>query len=211
MPEYPKPPIVKGAVYYYTQRVDGRPFVNCMMYSLCSVLRWMGYQVPKDYGMTLRKASGVAVQPGLGTSVADSKRALAKALPSATVMHAALPAGDLWRMLPRVGKRNRAKSVVRVMARMQALPRGLRRWCGYEWVGTHAVALAWARVCDGSVTDDTHAGHWQRPEVWWMDPMGKPSKGYAGEWVSWDEIQPALVRSSEGGIRCSWGVRNTAA
>lgn len=211
MAEYRKPPIVKGAVYFYTQRVDGRPFVNCMMYSLCSVLRWVGYDVPKDYGMTLREASGVPVQPKLGTSTADTKRALAKALPTATLLHAALADGDLWRLLPRVGRRNRAKAVVRITARMHHLPRRLRRWCGYEWVGTHAMALAWARTCDGSVTDDAHAGHWQRQEVWLMDPMGKPSKGYAGEWVGWDELAPALVRNSEGGIRCSWGVKSTAA
>jgi len=205
--------IVKGDLYFYTQRVDGRPFVNCMLYSFCSVLRWMGYDVPKDYGMALRKASGVPMAVGRGTSTSDTKRAMRRLLPDAPVLYGGLSDSDLWHLLPRLNVKpgkNRGKAVVRVMVRMHQLPTYLRRHVGYTWIGGHAIAIGYRRTCNGS-GGERHAKHIGEPEVYWMDPMGKPSKGYSGEWVPWKQVAGALYRNTEGATRCAYGLRDTAA
>jgi hypothetical protein len=205
--------IVKGDLYFYTQRVDGRPFVNCMLYSLCSVLRWMGYDVPKDYGMTLREASGVPVREGKGTSTYDTKVAMKKLLPAAPMLYGALTDSDLWDLLPRAGapaRKQRGKAVIRVMARMHQLPTYLRRHVGYDWVGGHAIAVGGKRICNGEDGGERHAGHSNVQEIYWMDPMGKPSKGYDGEWAVFSSVRPSLYRNSEGAVRAAYGIKNTA-
>jgi hypothetical protein len=200
--------IVRGQLVFYSQRIDGRPFVNCMMYSFTTVLRWMGYDCPPDYGMTLRKASGVPVEPGRGTSTADTKRALNKLLPQAPVVFGGVTDGDLWRLLRNEGGKARNKAVGRVMARMHKLPYHLRRHVGYEWVGGHAIAIAAKRTCNGAAPG--HEGHSGVPEVYWMDPMGRIYKGYKGEWVSYAAVQGAFYRNVDGSIKMALGFKNTA-
>lgn len=190
--------ITDPALYFYSQRVDGRPFVNCLPYSLCPVLRWMGYDVPRDYGMQLRLASGVPVAPGRGTSTADMKRALARILPAAPVTFGSVSDAELVALLPRKAKPYRG-SVVSVIARMERLPSHYRRLVGYTWEGLHALTLAQRRRApDGS---------WL---LYLMDPMGRTWRGYEGEWIAQAQLIPALHRNSAGLVRVTYGRRGTA-
>lgn len=45
--------------------------------TVCTVLRWIGYDVPADYGMTIRQATGIPVAPHVGTSYSAMRKALA--------------------------------------------------------------------------------------------------------------------------------------
>lgn len=190
--------IIEPGRTFYSQRVDGRPFVNCYPYSICPVLRWMGYDVPKDFGMQLRKASGVPIAEGRGTSKSDMKRAIAKLLPDAPVEYGALTDGELVNYLARAAKPNKG-GVVSIACRMQRLPRHLRRHCGYTWEGLHALTLH---------------GRKKAPDGTWLlylsDPMGRTYRGYEGEWVRMADLTPALQRNSAGLIYAIRGMRGTA-
>jgi hypothetical protein len=184
---------------FYSQRVDGKPYVNCLPYSICPVLAFMGYDVPKDFGMQLRKASGVPMAEHRGTSHADMKRALRKLLPDAPVVFEAISDSQLINLLAGVKKPNQ-RSVVSVNARMQDMPRHLRRHVGYDWSGLHALTLH---------------GRKKAPDGTWLlyltDPMGRTFRGYEGEWVSQSDISPALKRNDLGLIQAAHGKRGTAA
>lgn len=186
------------AALFYSQRVDGRPFVNCLPYSICPVLRWMGYDVPKDYGMTLRKASGVPVAEGRGTSHSDMARALNRELPDAPITIANVDDAYLVALLPQRKRPNRL-SVVSIIARMERLPSHYRRHVGYSWEGLHALTLYQRkRNPDGS---------WS---FYMSDPMGRTWRGYNGEWITQAQLTPALKRNSSGLVRVVHGRRGTA-
>jgi pimeloyl-ACP methyl ester carboxylesterase len=194
-------PIVDPKRTFYSQRVDGKPFVNCLPYSICPVLAFMGYDVPKDFGMTLRKASGVPMAEHRGTSYADMKRALRKELPDAPVTFEAISDSALVNLLAGAQKPNKAgKAVISVTARMQDLPRNLRRHVGYDWKGLHAL---------------TFHGRKKAPDGTWLlyltDPMGRTFRGYEGEWVRQSDVSPALKRNDLGLIHCAYGKRGSAA
>jgi hypothetical protein len=190
--------LTEPGLWFYSQRVDGRPFVNCLPYSVCPVLRWMGYDVPKDYGMQLRQASGVPVAPGRGTSAADIRRALERILPDAPVRFGAVSDAELLVLLPQKKKPARA-NVVSVIARMERLPAHYRRLVGHTWEGLHGLTLAQRRRApDGS---------WL---VYLMDPMGRTWRGYEGEWIAQAELIPALHRNSSGLVRVIYGARGSA-
>lgn len=198
-------PITSPQRTFYSQRRDGRPFVNCLPYSICPVLAWMGYEVPADYGMTLRTASGVAVAEGRGTSHADMRRGLAKLLPAALeelspgpgvaatppalVFAGVTDAELLDSVLPRAKKPNRG-SVVSVICRMELLPKHLRRNVGYTWSGLHALTFYQRKKApDGSYS------------VYLSDPMGRTYRGYVGEWAQWADLSKAVKRNDAGLIR----------
>lgn len=206
--------LIKPALVLYSQRIDGAPYVNCLPYSICSVLRWMGYDVPDRYGMTLRKASGVPVAPGQGTSYAHMQKALASILPKAPVTFGKVTEDELFNDLPKVGKRNRYKDVYSVVVHMEKLPRWLRRHVGFTWEGRHAIVVGGQRVCngaDGLVGQYDHSAHRNERELWWMDPMGRPSRGYAGDWALMTDVLPALARANDAQyILCVHGQRKTA-
>lgn len=183
---------------FYSQRVDGRPFVNCLPYSICPVLAWIGYDVPKDYGMELRKASGVPVAEGRGTAHWDMQRALKRILPDAPVTFANVDDGQLLYLLARKAKPNKG-AVVSIIARMERLPRHLRRHCGYTWEGLHALTLHMRK----RAPDNT----WL---VYLTDPMGRTYRGYNGEWVRFGDITPALKRNANGLVRVVYGGRGGA-
>jgi hypothetical protein len=206
-------PVGRGRLQWFSQRVDGRPFVNCMLYSLCTVLGWMGYELPLDddgamrYGMTLRNASGRPLYTdgtadgskggkAQGTNVADTKRALAKLLPSAPVVYGAISEADLIGMLPRPGHRNRHKAVVRISVRMIKLPLYMRRFVGFDWTGLHAATLAGQRVCNGEDGGDRHRYHINVQEVLFLDPFARAVDGegqpYDGDWLPLDNLKPGL-------------------
>lgn len=190
--------VTAPARVFYSQRIDGRPFVNCYPYSLCPVLRWMGYDVPPTYGMDLRKASGVPVAEHRGTSQADMKRAIHRILPAAPIVFGSASDADLINLLPRQAKPNRA-AVIAVTARMEKLPRYLRRHCGYTFEGLHGLTLYQRkRAPDGT---------WL---VYYSDPMGRTYRGYRGEWVRYDDLSPALKRNASGLVRVNYGLRRTA-
>lgn len=198
---------------FYSQTVDGRPFVNCLPYSICPPLRWAGWAVPRDFGMTIRQASGVPVEPHRGTSYADMKRAL-KAIfgPSlggavfGKVTDAAL-LGDLPKWGG--GQKNTSKDVYSVVCRMHELPRYLRRHVGFSWTGRHAIGIGGVRTCNG-LEEGRHVGHKGVQEVFWMDPMGRTVNEYYGEWVPWSEVDNTLGRTSEGMIACVHAQRRAA-
>ena len=191
-------PVAKPARVFYSQRVDGRPFVNCLPYSICPVLAYMGYAVPKDYGMQLRKASGVPVAEGRGTSYADMKRALGRILPEAAVTFGAVSDAELLNLVATARKPNRG-AVVSVIARMERLPKNLRRHCGYSWEGLHGLTIHGRK----RAPDDT----WL---VYLSDPMGRTYRGYQGEYVRYDEVRPALKRNANGLVTVAYGERGNA-
>lgn len=191
-------PIGEPELRFFSQRVDGRPFVNCLPYSICPVLGWMGYAVPTDYGMQLRKASGVPVADGRGTSHADMRRALGRELPDAPVIFASVSDAELINLLPTARKPKRG-NVVSIIARMERLPRNLRRFCGYSWEGLHGLSLMQRkRAPDGT---------WL---VYLTDPMGRTYRGYDGEWVRLGDVTPALKRNANGLVRVVYGERGSA-
>jgi hypothetical protein len=191
-------PIGEPKRRFYSQRIDGKPYVNCLPYSICPVLAWMGYVVPDDYGMTIREASGVPVADHRGTSHADMKRALKRLLPTAPVVFAPKTDSELINLLTGPNKPNR-RNVVSINCRMERLPRNLRRHVGYDWVGLHALTLH---------------GRQKAPDGTWLvylsDPMGRTYRGYAGEWVRFGDIQSAIKREANGLIPLVYGERGTA-
>jgi hypothetical protein len=178
---------------FYSQRVDGRPFVNCLPYSICPVLRWMGYDVPRDYGMQLRQAARVPVAEGRGTSQADMRRALDRLLPDAPVTFANVDDAQLIELVPQRKRPNRA-NVLSIICRMERLPSHYRRLVGRSWEGLHGMTVYQRR---------------RNPDGTWSlfisDPMGRTWRGYAGEWISQAELTPALKRNSQGLVRIIYG------
>lgn len=223
----------RGTRQFYSERVDGRPFVNCMFYSLSTVLRWMGYNLPIEadgtshYGMELRLASGRSLYTDgtddgskggkpQGSSSGDTLRALGVLLPSAPVKSGLLSLDDTLAILPRPGHRNRHRAVVRVLVRAHALPRHFRRFVGYDWVGNHACTLVGQRICNGE-DGGLHQFHINTHEVLFVDPMGKPADDgtpYVGEWMPVDNLTPALVYGpmpdNSVGVKVTYGFRDTA-
>jgi hypothetical protein len=191
-------PIGDPSRVFYSQRVDPKPWVNCLPYSLCPVLAYMGYAVPRDYGSQLRKASGVPMAEGRGTSYADMERALERILPDAPVTFGAVDDGELINLLARKAKPNTGH-VVSVTARMERLPAHLRRHVGKGWEGLHALTLHMRRKAPD--------GTWL---VYLSDPMGRTYRGYTGEWVRWGDISPALKRNANGLVRVGYGKRGEA-
>lgn len=193
-------PIGAPSRAFYSQRVDGKPFVNCLPYSLCPVLSWMGYEVPTTYGMELRKASGVPIADGRGTSFADMRRALDRLLPGHRVVFGAVSDGELLNLLAKRAKPGReGTNVVSVSMRMERLPAHLRRHCGKTWEGLHALTLHMRkRAPDGT---------WL---VYLSDPMGRTYRGYTGEWVRWGDISPAIRRNANGLLRVGYGAKGAA-
>jgi hypothetical protein len=191
-------PIAEPVRRFYSQRVDGRPFVNCLPYSICPVLSWAGYAVPTDYGMTIRKASGVPVAEHRGTSYADMRRALAKLIPDHPLVFGAVTDGELINLMARAAKPNKG-AVASVVMRMERLPRNLRRHVGYSWEGLHGLTVH---------------GRKRAPDGTWLiylsDPMGRTYRGYEGEWVRFADIQPALKRNNAGLIHTVSAYRGTA-
>jgi hypothetical protein len=183
-------------LFFYTQRVDGRPFVNCFPYATCTTVAWSGHSTPADFGMTIRRASGIPVAPKKGMNFADILRSL-RALDITNISVETATNDDLIAMLPVNGTAGTGKSVVTVVARMDKLPRHLRRLVGLDWEGWHAIAIG-ATKLEGSSR-----------YVWWMDPMGKPSTGYAGEWALWNDVKNTLRRLPEG-IRIVRGIKDSA-
>lgn len=208
LPLAPHPRLV-----FYSQTVDGRPFVNCLPYSICPVLRYAGYQVPTNYGMAIRVASGVPVAPHAGTSYADMKRALTKLFPemmaAKLIIFGKMTDAELLADLPRWGRKNKTKDVMSVTCRMHELPRYLRRLVGYNWVGKHAIGLGGYRLCNGT-DGGRHQDHANVAEVWWMDPMGRTTNQYYGQWVPWDEVKDHLGRSADGMVKCVHAQKGTA-
>lgn len=191
-------PIGTPSRTFYSQRVDGRPFVNCLPYSICPVLAWMGYEVPKDYGMTLRKASGVPMGEGRGTSHSDMRRALDKLHPGAPITFANVDDGGLLNLLATAKKPSKG-AVVSIIARMERLPKNLRRHVGYTWEGLHGLTLHQKK---------------RAPDGTWLlyltDPMGRTYRGYEGEWIRQADLTPALKRNANGLVRVVYGGRGGA-
>ena len=188
----------QGAAQYFTQRVTAPPMVDCMFAALCTPLAFMGYRLPPTFVGTLREASGVPrINPitnkPQGTSTAATKTALRKLLPEAPVVFGGL-ADDV--MLDKLGA---GRISVRVTVGSADLPRHLRRFIGFNWIGGHAIALGGARRRGD--------GTW---EVRWMDPAGRPGTGYDGEFVSYAEVKQALRRTSTGQVRVTYGEFNAA-
>jgi len=163
--------------------------------------------------MTLRKASGVAVQDGLGTSYANMQDAFDKILPRAPVVFGKVTEDELFNDLPKVGRRNTYKDVYSVICQMENLPRHLRRHVGLTWRGLHAIAVAGQRICngeDGMVGNYDHTAHRNKREVYWMDPMGRTSRGYDGEWALTSDVFPATRHDADGFIKCIHATKKSA-
>lgn len=207
-------PVVPGKLVFYSQRIDGRPFVNCGPYSLCTVLRWMGYDVPADYGMTIRRASGIPVEPHRGMSWAALIRAARKVLPDVALTKGTISMADMLTKLRRKGHRGRHAAVFVVgVPNTDKLPRHYQRLVGQNYDGGHYIVVAGVRY-----TNDF--GSRIPPTVKILDPMGRttPPKNapadwqpYSGDWIAVSDLEPALQRGKDGNIKSIYGFRNTAA
>ena len=198
-------PVVRPAVVIYSERVGGRvngQYQNCVLASACASLRFMGYRVPGDFTLTMRRALGFNGP----LSFNNLRRAMALVLPQAPLQYGQVPESgflQLVRVTSRPWRRNNTRGVVVVTATMSRLPRALQKWVGYEWInehprGKHAIAIAGQRnAADGSI------------EVLVLDPMGNIKRGYKGQWAPWAKVSPALVQGSVG-IKCVYGVKGAA-
>ena len=151
--------------------------VDCMFAALCTPLAFMGYACrrPSWARCARRLACRASIRSPTsrqGTSTAATKTALRKLMPEAPVVFGGL-ADDV--MLDRLGA---GRISVRVTVGSADLPRHLRRFIGFTWVGGHAIALGGARRRGD--------GTW---EVRWMDPAGRPGTGYDGEFVPYAEVK----------------------
>ena len=198
-------PVGRPAVVVYSERPGGRvngQYQNCVLASGCDSLRFMGYQVPGDFTLTLRRAIGRNGPLGFN----DLKHALQAVLPQAPMRFTQVREADfldLIRVTSAPWRRNRTRAVVAVEAVMSRLPRKLQRPVGFDWVnahprGRHALAIAGQRTAsDGSI------------EVLVLDPMGNLARGYKGQWASWQSVLPALVQGSIG-IKAVYGIKGSA-
>ena len=191
-------PLTEPRRRFHSQRIDGRPYVNCLPYSICPILDYMGYDVPPTFGMDMRQASGVPMAEHRGTSYADMKRALKRLLPDAPVTFSAVTDAELLNLVARVKQPNRA-NVVSVVARMERLPRYLRRHAGYTWEGLHALTI------HGRKRAPDESWH-----IYYSDPMGRTYRDYRGEWIPYADLEPGLKRNSAGLIHVIYGHRRTA-
>jgi hypothetical protein len=194
-----------AAITLYPETVDGRPYVNCMPYASCSVLRWMAYDVPANYGKTIRTATGVPVNDHLGhpqgINFPELVSGLTALFPTAPIEHGApFDAQGITDLLPQPGKKNRNHAVFAVaVPHMTDLSDHLRRWCGMSYKDGHAFALGGKQIAPDGIV-----------QWWWMDMMADTSKGFAGEWVNVDDVYPALEKASSGLIKCVYGVKGSA-
>lgn len=193
-------PIVRPRVVFYSERVGGRPFCRCMSAANSTILRFAGFDVPKDFSVSLYEASGVG---GCGMSFNDVRRGLNDLLPGNPVEFGQLALPDLWKFLRVPHKRNRYKGLVHVTAHMSRLPYRLQKLVGTKWISEnpypndlHGIALAGKRFVDDG-------------EVLWMDPMGAAWSGYSGTWEPWGDVKDALATGSKG-VKAAWAVKASA-
>jgi hypothetical protein len=186
----------RGEARYFTQRVTAPPLADCMFAALCVPLSFVGYDLPPTFVGALRAASGVPVLDPRGhpqgTNTAASRRALHELLPDAPILFGALSDGAM------LGQLEAGEIAVRVMVSNQKLPERMRRFVGRTWDGLHAIAIGGAHRDGGQLL------------VRWMDPAGRPWQGYDGEFVSYGEVDQALVRTADGKIRVTFGRRDAA-
>lgn len=177
-----------GVIQFLTQRIDTRPFVNCLMYVGAMLVEYGGLVVPKDFGMQLRVASGVPMGDHIGTSVGDLRRGLAKLLPFVHVDAGAKSETDF---LDFAGT-GQALGVIVNFAKVPAGVR-LRDFVG-SFQGKHCVLIA------GYMADVQ--------KVFVYDPMA-PAR-HEGRWLRWSSLSPYLSRQSTGEIRTFWITKGQA-
>ncbi|HUG48571.1 MAG TPA: hypothetical protein VMP67_09180 [Candidatus Limnocylindria bacterium] len=198
----------EGERLFVTQRgYFTPPFRSCMFAALCSILSWMGYRLPlarkedqtppENFVLALHEASGAPLTRA--TSIRESRVALRALLPDAEVRSGRLTDEEFLEEL-------RREAAIRVIATMRDLPGYLQNWAGGGNVG-HAFCVTGLRLCDGGA--GRHEDHRRVLEVFWMDPMGRPSAGYAGDWVPWQDVRPHL-RRRDGQIVVTLGYRDSA-
>jgi hypothetical protein len=62
------------------------------------------------------------------------------------------------------------------------MPFDLTHWSG-RGNGNHAYAVIGTRVQN------------DERQVYWLDPMGRPAAGYAGDWIDWKHVKGSLKRN----------------
>jgi hypothetical protein len=159
---------------FFTQRIDGRPFVNCMAYSGASLVEFGGLDVPDTFGMTIRRASGVPIGPHRGMSVADVRRGLLKLIPWARLLGSRKSETDFLELVA-------SGQDVAVMINFEKVPQEvrLRDFVG-SYTGGHSAVITGTRVYRGN------------RQVRLFDPMA-PS-GHAGRWYRWSNVMPYLYK-----------------
>ena len=151
-------------------------FTSCMFAALVSLLEHAGYRLPlprklenappENFVLALHKASGASVAKS--TNIRQTKKALDKLLTASPVHYAKLTREEIWRLLG-------DKGAVRIIVRCDRIPLSFGRPGGSS-SALHAVSFQGRRTVDG-----------QR-QTFWMDPMGRPSQGYEGLFVDFDQI-----------------------
>jgi hypothetical protein len=198
----------EGTRQFVTQRgyYAKEKFASCMFAALCSVLAWMGYRLPlarkkentppENFVHALHLASGAPLNEG--TNIRHTKRALKELLPDADLAYGHLSEEELIDALEK-------GAAIRVTARLQDLPGFLQKHAGRK--GLHAFSMIGTRICNGG--EGRHAGHQGEREVFWLDPMGRPSTGYDGDFVPWSDVREHL-RRRKGEIVITMGFKDAA-
>lgn len=211
----PQPPFPVGlpikrppSVSLYSERIDGRPYINCVSYAACGTLRYGAYDVPANYGQMIRAATGVPLEDAHGNpqgiALADLVRGLKVLFPTAPIFSGAPfeSIATITAILPVPGHRNRHKAVLTVVIpRMSDLSDHLRRWCGLGYTEGHACNIGGTQI-------EAATG---RVQWWWMDMMADTSTGYAGEWVYPEDVYGALEKNrASGNVKCVYMLKGTA-
>jgi hypothetical protein len=205
--------IVRGILKFFSERGYGPPYVNCVEAAACSPIRWAGWDIPADYSKTLRTLTGVPIYDAdgnpQGTSFADLQVALQAAFPTAWSRGVFHFTGVTWpnlvQLLPLPNRRNAHRCVVEVLVDCSKLPSYLKTLVGQRYNGGHAFAFGAWRM-GPSVHDATKTAE----QVFVLDPMGKPWKGYSGAWADAVDVKPAIMTGSGGAYRIFYCLRNTA-
>lgn len=183
----------EGRQLFVTQRgYFAEHFSSCMFAALCSILTWMGYRLPlarkkintppENFVHLLHVTSGAPLDRG--TKIKHTRQAMRELLPDAEVLYGRLSDDEFLEEL-------RNGAAIRVTATLSDLPARLQKVAGSSNRG-HAFCVIGTRMCHGDV--GSHSDHNGVREIFWMDPMGRPSTGYKGDWISWDSVRPHLRR-----------------
>jgi hypothetical protein len=210
MPEPFSGAIKRGIIKFFTERYAGRPFNNCLICAVMTVLRWMGYDVPQTYDDEIRVASGVPDYVGgkpRGMRFSEVMRGL-RVLFTTLPTWQAVTDQTLIDSLKIFGLRGKNKAVFAVTVRMTKLPDHYRRFAGLNYTGLHAYAVVAKRKDP------------ERPDVlqlYILDPMqktetpvGAPADWQPGEFIDTDVLFPAVVRNRNGLIKSIYGFKNGA-
>ena len=205
--------IVRGAIRWFSERLNAPPFVDCMPCSSMGVLRYTGVLVKDGDQFAIRAHIPGHPKGGLTFwQVFQGIQALWNAAhPGVPVPVIATTVDDAFILanLKVVGTARRNTTAFHVALDMGKVPAGtpLRRLTGPKYKGGHAIHIA-AKSKDGT-------------QLYIFNPMGHdaahppkhPPKGwvpYTGQLVPVADVMHAVQRGPSGKVKTIYGVFNAA-